>query len=93
MFLVPNGVENLTHSCLYTSSPISWRCCRTAVAADPDVIVTRMYLRFVDSCIQDSASCVVPAAVLRSASTSTDVALSALSMSCGYVGSCIPCML
>ena len=49
-----------------------------------------MYLRFVDSCIQDSASCVVPAAVLRSASTSTDVALSALSMSCGYVGSCIP---
>ena len=53
-------------------------------------MVIRMYLRFVDSCIQDSASCVDPAAVLRSDSASTVVAFSALSMSSGYVGSCIP---
>ena len=52
-------------------------------------MVTRMYLRFVDSCIKDSASCVDPA-VLRSDSASTVVAFSALSMSNGYVGSCIP---
>ena len=52
-------------------------------------MLIRMYLRFADSCNQDSASCVVHAAVLRSASASTVVAFSALSMSSGYVGSCI----
>ena len=44
-------------------------------------MVIRMYLRFVESCIQDSASCVDPAAVLRSDSASAVVAFSALSMS------------
>ena len=43
-------------------------------------MVIRMYLRFVESCIQDSASCVDPAAVLRSDSASTVVAFSALSI-------------
>ena len=40
--------------------------------------------------MQDSASCVVPAAALISASTSTVVAFSAFSMGVGYVGSCMP---
>ena len=53
-------------------------------------MVIRIYLRFVESCIQDSASCVDPAAVLISDSASTVVAFSALSISNGYVGSCIP---
>ena len=50
----------------------------------------RMYLRFVEICIQCSPSCVLLAAALRSESASVAVACSAFSISVGYVGSCMP---
>ena len=53
-------------------------------------MLMRMYLRLFESCIQDSASCVVPAAVARSESLSKVVAFSALPMSVGYAASCMP---
>ena len=56
-------------------------------------MLMRMYLRLFESCIQASASCVVPAAAPRSGSLSKLVAFSALSMSVGYAASCAPCML
>ena len=58
-------------------------CCWSGCDADKNV------LENVESCIQDSASCVVPAAVARSESLSTVVAFSALSMGVGYAASCM----
>ena len=83
MLLVPRGVEKRWQSCLYTSRPIAAWCCRHTVAAAADVVLIRMYLRLLASCIQRSASSGVPAAAISSASVSTVVALSALASRSG----------
>ena len=83
MLLVPKGIEKRWQSCLYTSRPIAAWWCRHIVAAAADVVLIRMYLRLLASCIQRSASSGVPAAAISSASVRTVVALSALASRSG----------
>ena len=84
MLRVPKGMENLLQSCLKISNPISCWCCLHTVAAGPVVMLIRMYLRSLASCIHLSPS------VVRSMSVSLVVADSARSRSAGYVASMRP---
>ena len=90
MLRVPKGMENLLQSCLKISNPISCWCCLHTVAAGPVVMLIRMYLRSLASCIHLSPSVVVFAATVRSMSVSLVVADSARSRSAGYVASMRP---
>ena len=90
MLRVPKGMENLLQSCLKISNPISCWCCLHTVAAGPVVMLIRMYLRSLASCIHLSPSVVVFAATVRSMSVSLAVADSARSRSAGYVASMRP---
>ena len=83
MLLVPRGIEKRWQSCLHTSRPIAAWCCRHTVSAAADIVLIRMCLRLLASCIQRFASSAVPAAAISSASVSTVVALSALASRSG----------
>ena len=67
----------------------SW-CCLQTVAAGPLVMLMRMSLRLLHSCVHFSPSSIVVAAPSSSASVSTVVALSALDSSGGKMLSCRP---